>query len=63
MELKSVLPRTETSLEAGSASTRVPGRPVSMAFLIVPAQWPQVMSSTRRVRTAGSCSMVWVDWD
>jgi hypothetical protein len=47
MELKSVPPWTPTSLEAGSAWTLVPGRPVSMAFLIVTAQWPQVMSSNR----------------
>jgi hypothetical protein len=46
---RSALPRTLTSFEPGSAVTDVPGSRPSIACLIVPAQWPQLMSSTRRL--------------
>src|SRR4051794_40291494 len=60
---RSVVPLTRTVLEAGSASTTAPGIPASTAWAIVAAQWPQVMSSTRRGRALGFVSTTLVDLD
>src|SRR5690349_20329984 len=49
---RSAAPSTETRRASGSAVTLEPGIELSMALLIVPAQWPQVMSSTRTDRPA-----------
>lgn len=40
-------PSTETRRASGLALTLAPGIELSMALLMVPAQWPQVISSTR----------------
>lgn len=45
----SALPCTLTSFEPGSAVTDVPGTLPSTACLIAPAQWPQAISSTRKL--------------